>query len=536
VANGFTLSSTARALTRSSFFGKDFDSYVAEIVDFLKLRFGTEVADNWVASEQGVMLIEGVAFALSTAAWYGDRQIDDTNLIDVRIRAAAAIIARQLGYEASGAVAPAVSITMTLAAPQTARLTVERGRNLQGPSGLIFETTEEVVFDVGEVGPKTFAARQGQTYEETFTSNGARNQLFLLTTIPADSRLAYQSVIVYVAAIEWSESPFLTFEQTDQFEVLYAHNPPRLLFGDGVAGNIPPKDAEIRVQFFATRGTAGAVPANTVTTFIEPLVAGLNVVTATLVHDEPSTPGSDVESIRSIKTNAPLVTQAADRSVTQTDLDGWINSFTDPVWGSVAIGRANTPRSVDQDAQALTIIQQVENCGCPSDVVDDLRTYWDSVLASNHQANIVVVQILSADSVGRYVSASAGLAAALESFLDSIAVLTTKARVTDGAVNLLSVDMSADIKVTEAYESTTAREAVKAAVTTAIENELLGRAYGESLRISDLYNLVDNVTGVDYAHLAVTNYSTRVNTFGDLPIEDYEVITLGQSPLVTIIT
>lgn len=531
---GISLSVTARDLIRSGLFGKDFDTYVSELVDYLRLRFGDEVASNIVASEQGIVLIEMMAFALSTASWYGDRQADDTNLVDVRIRSAAVVIARQLGYKARAAVPPAVEITITLDTVPPARLTIEKGRKLNGPNGLVFETTEEVIFDAGEVGPKTFAARQGQTLEEIFTSTGEPTQVFQITTVPADSSIAQDSPETFVDSVEWPEQEFLTFEQINQFEFQYGFNPPRLVFGDGVAGNIPRKDADIRFRFFVTTGTGGSVPANSVTTFTQPLVAGDGtLIDATLVHNDPSTPGSGPESIQSIKTNAPLVFQAAQRAVTQDDLDGWINSFIDPTFGAVAIGRATVPRSVDQDAEALSIIADIETT--LPDVATRLRDYWDSVLSSNCQANVVVAQILAADNIGRYVEAPEGLARALETFLDAKAESTVKVHVTDGTINLLSVDLAVEVKTTADFASAEQQLTVVSNVQAALETQLIARNYGESLRISDLYAIVEAIEGVDYAHIAITNQPTRIDAYGDLPIESYEVITLGVLPVVTLL-
>jgi len=534
VGGGISLSETARSLVRSGLFGKDFDTYVSEIVGYLELRFGADVASNIVASEQGVQYIETAAFGLSTASWYGDRQADDTNLVDVRIRSAAVVIARQMGYKAHASVPPAVEITITLDTPAPARLTIEPGRQLNGPNGLVFEAAEEVVFDVGESGPKIFAARQGRTLHSIFTSTGEPNQVFLVTNVPTGTSIAQDSPRLTVDALEWTEQEFLLFEQTDQFEFQYGFNPPRLLLGSGIAGNIPRKDAELRLSFFVTNGVEGSVPANTVTTFTQPLVAGGVVIGATLTHTLPSTPGSGPETIDSIKANAPLVNQAAQRAVTELDLEGWINSFVDPTYGAVAIGRATVPRSIDQDAAALTIVQAIENAGL-MDVASDLRDYWNDVLSSNCQANVVVVQILSADSDGRYVTAPAGLARALETFLDAKAESTAGIHVTDGSVNLLSVDLTVGVKTLPAFNSVELQQGVIASVRSILADQLIGRAYGESLRISDLYSIVEQVEGVDYANIAISNQPTRVNQFGDLPIEDYEVITLGVLPNVSAI-
>jgi hypothetical protein len=596
---------------RSNFFGKDFDTYVQEINDQLILQFGNEVAGNIVVSDYGQYLIEMHAFALSTMAWYGDRQADDTTLQYVRLRSAANVIARQLGYKPNAAVAPAIELTMTLTFPPVlTRLTLERGRVLVGPAGLLYVTTEEVVFDVGEVGPKTFSAVEGEVVEEIFTSDGTPNQFFFLETIPSGKSIAQDSPRVFVNSIEWEEKELLVFERINEFEVQYGFNPPRLQFGDGVAGNVPPKDAEIRVTFLATAGPAGAVAANTVVNFQAPLVAGTETLIASLSHDA-STPGSPRESIASIRINAPLVTQTADRAVTQKDLDALINAYIDPIFGAVAKGRATVPRSVDEDAEALTIIGLVDAC-CPvllthgdvtdgpdggfaagsiitgslsgatgtitrvnasslevigveegqfvaNDVVTDgttgasatvasvedpgvsarLRTYWDTVLSSNCKSNIVNAQILSADATGRYIAAPSGLARSLDTYLNDRAESTVRVVVTDGSINLFSVSLDVGISLAEGFNNEVARQTVFSTVVSTLEFELLGRDYGQSLRISDLYALVEAIDGVVFSHIKVSaiNGATPadgvLNEFGDLEIEDFQVITLGDSPVVS---
>jgi len=606
------LSDTAKDLIRSNFFGKDYDTYVTEINDQLILQFGVEIAGNIVASDYGQYLVEMHAFALSTMSWYGDRQADDTSLQFVRLRSAANVIARQLGYKPNAAVPPAITITMTLTFPPSlTRLVVESGRVLVGPGGLFYVTTEEVVFDVGEVGPKTFSAIEGEIFEEIFTSNGSPNQFFFLETVPIDKSIAQDSPRVFINSIEWDEKDLLVFERVNEFEVQYGFNPPRLQFGDGAAGNVPPKDTEIRVSYLATSGPAGAVQANTVTSFQAPLIAGTETIAATLVHDEGSTPGSPRETIASIQINAPLVTQTADRAVTQKDLDALINAFIDPVFGAVAKGRATIPRSVDEDAEALTIIGLIDVC-CPvllthggttlgnfgdfgagntitgslsgasgtisrvnttslevvsvtggpfvvADVITDsitgatallsgaedpgvsarLRTYWDSILSSDCKVNVVNAQILAADATGRYVSAPVGLALALDTYLNDRAESTVQVVVTDGSINLYSVSLSINVNVLSGFNNQVARQLIFDTITILMEDELIGRNYGESLRISDLYSLVEAVDGVAYSNIQIvaingsTPASGQLNTFGDFEIQTFEVITLGDAPVVT---
>lgn len=854
---GISLSPTARDLIRSTFFGKDYDTYRQEIIDSINAVFGPDIASNIVASEQGIMLIELNAFALSTLSWYGDRQADDTNLRDARLRFAAVTVARQLGYKAHAAVPAVADVNVLLATPPPVQLIIKKGQKAAGPQGLIFETTSDLVFDVGQVGSglpagltvsslvvnptlptnilagtssgvfqtknsgiawgttntglttvnvtalamdpvnplnvyagtitggvfksvdggltwtpensglsnlkilslaidpvtpaiiyvgtngggvfksinnglswtpinggitdfviqtlaidpltpakvyagtysqgvfkttngglswtnnstgigtlnianlaidpvtpliiyaattgggvyqttngattwipinngltsvfpsqivvdpatptnlyvatsdsgvfksvnsgadwasnnvgistfqissitidpnttskvyagtlgggifgttnaaltwtslntgindpiKTVSMREGRTLQEIFRSNGSPNQTFELATIPTGMSIAQGTPQVTVAGTLWPEVDLLTYEQTNQVEIEYGLSPPRVIFGDGVAGNIPPKDADIQVSYFVTSGTGGAVASDTINAFIGPILAGITPIGSALTNPSPSTPGSDPESINSIKVNAPLIFQAAKRAVTKIDLDGWINSYVDPVYGAVAKGRATNPRSVAEDAEALSIISTLNSFGVPTGIVTRLQNYFNTILSSNCEANVVIAQILAADSVGRYVVAPEGLVEGLDTFLNSIAESTVNVVVADGSVNLLSVDVTVTVGTLPTFTSAILKTQIRDQVRTAIQSLLIGRDFGVSLRIGDLYQTVEGIDGVDYSdisivvknNLGVDISSSRLNQFGDLTIADYEVITMGITPAVTVL-
>lgn len=848
------LSPTSRDLVRSTFFGKDFDSYRQEIIDALNAIYSAPVATNIVNSEQGVMLIELNSHALSTASWYGDRQADDTTLQYARLRFAAVTVARQLGYKASSAVPAVVDVRVQLNTAPTVQLTIPAGSQATGPDGLLFETLSDLVFDPGQTGsglpagmsvneivinpaspsilyaatsngilktttagtqwasansglsntnvsalaidpvtpttlyagtvrsgifksvdsgntwissssglsnlnmtaiavdpispatlyaatdgggvfksinsgatwtainggiidftiqtlaidpttPATIYAggfsggvfktinsglswttsnsglaftnvvhlaidpvtpttvyastvgggvykttngastwipsnsgftglspnkveidastpanlyastfdagvfkstdsgatwtsavsglavtnntaitldqgtpatlyvgatdggiytttnsattwaalnngiddpekvvqmREGQTRSETFRSSGEPFQIFQIP-IPTGTSIAQGSPSVAVAGILWPEFPLLTYEQTDQVEIEYGLNPPRAIFGDGIAGNIPPKDAEVRITYFTTRGSLGSIASGTIGNFTTPIIAGTTTIGTTLSNALPSTPGSDPESIDSIKVNAPQVFQAAQRAVTSDDLTGWVNSYVDPVYGAVAKGRATSPRSASADAEGQSIIQTLAAFGVPATLTTRLSNYLDAILSSNCSANVVNAQILAQDSVGRYVSAPEGLARNLASYLNTIAESTVEVVVTDGSINLLSVDAYIGIKILDSITNDALRNSIRDEVRTAIQTLLLGRDFGVSLRIGDMYQTAEAVEGVQYSQIAlvVRNNigddvsSTRLNQFGDLVIEEYEVITLGISPEVS---
>lgn len=850
---GIELSLTARELIRSTFFGKDFDSYRQEITDAITEIFGSDVASNIVASEQGVMLIELNSYALSTASWYGDRQADDTTLQFARLRFAAVTIARQLGYKATSSVPAVVDVQVGLLTVPTVQLTIAQGTKASGPDGLGFETLSDLVFDIGQVGsglpagltiskiaidpastsniylattsgvlkttnsgllwstanvglvnlnvttlvvdpttpstlylgtitsgvfkstdsgvawsfsgsgmsslkitslaidpittsiiyagtnaggvfksinsgaswvainggitdfaiqtividpvtpttiyagtfssgvfktvssgiswslsstgltvtnvidiaidpatpatlyaavigggifksvdsavtwvaavtglsaqspsgiainpttpatiyvssldagvfkttdagvtwaaavtgltntansaiavdPTTTATlyvgadsggifsstdaaitwsasnigiddpikivqmREGRTLSETFRSNGEPFQVFEIP-VPAGFTIAQDSPSTTVGGIAWPEFPLLTYDQTDQVEIEYGLAPPRVIFGDGIAGNIPPKDSAIVVTHFVTSGTSGSIASNTIGAFTDAIVAGTTPIVTELSNSGLSTAGSDPEALDSIKTNAPQVFSAAKRAVTTLDLTGWINSYVDPVFGAVVKGRATSPRSAAGDAEAQSILATLIAFGVPSTITDRFSAYIDSILSSNCTANVVNAQILAADSIGRYVPASEGLARNLATFLNGIAASTVETVVTDGSVNLLSVDVTIGIEIVNTITSDVLRNGIRDSTRTAVQELLLGRDFGISLRIGDLYQTVEGISGVDYSNISLVVRNNigedisgaRLTAFGDLEIQEFEVVTMGSSPAV----
>ena len=387
---------------------------------------------------------------------------------------------------------------------------------------------------------KIVQMREGQTRAETFRSTGEPFQIFEIP-LPGGTSIAQDSPAVAVAGVLWPEVQLLTYDQTDQVEIEYGLFPPRAIFGDGIAGNIPPKDAEIRITYFVTSGSLGSIASDTMGAFITPIVAGTTTIGTVISNDLPSTPGSDSESTDSIKVNAPQVFQAAQRAVTANDLTGWINSYVDPVFGAVSKGRATSPRSAAADAEGQSIIATLIAFGVPSTVTTRLSDYLDSVLSSNCAANVVNAQILASDSIGRYVPAASGLARSLATFLNGIAESTAEAVVTDGSINLLTVDAFVGIKILSTITNDALRNDIRDTVRNEVQTLLLGREFGDSLRIGDLYQIVEAVDGVDYSHitLVVRNNigddvsGARLNSFGGLVIEEFEVITMGASPSVS---
>lgn len=530
----------AREIVKSQFIGKDFDTWVTDLQSGLEEEFGPDALTNLQSSGFGIMWIEIFSNLAGSLSWQVDREADETTLETAIIRENVVNIARHLGYKPYGAVPPAVTLTLTLDAPSPDTAIIPAGSTLTSDTGIIYSTIEEVTFLTGETGPKTVTARQGEGFEEVFTADGEKNQIYRLESVPDNTSIAEDTTTVRVGGKLWDIQEFLTFDQTDIAEVELGRDPPLVRFGDGIAGNIPPDGAEVRIGYFATAGTAGIILENSITAFDNQVFAGPTPLNITITHPASSA-GSDRQPLSEIKIFAPLVWQTGQRGVTRLDIDSFINTFVDPTFGAVAIGRATVPRSATEDAVIQTFLAQVRSAGCVTeDVIEPFESYMNDILNSNCKVNVVNAQILAQDSLGRYVTATPELAESLENFLnnnDKI-VATVVVQAVDGSVNLFGLNTELTITFDDDIDLEARRQEILSQADTALRSLLIGQTYGTDLRVSDIYADVEAIDGVQAANFKITGYQNRtdfptgIDEFGNFITGEFEVFTMGNLPVV----
>jgi hypothetical protein len=175
---------------------------------------------------------------------------------------------------------------------------------------------------------------------EVFTGTGAQGQVFKLS--PGTGKaVAMTSVSVAVDGVQWTEQEFLTFEQTNQYEVGYNDDPATVRFGDGVAGKIPPLGAEIAVTYVATSGKAGEAPlSGEINALVSPLVVSFTSIRLTVTNPARPSGADDAESIESVKANAPRFFKTRGVAVTREDYETLAGAYKDPLAGAVAAAGA----------------------------------------------------------------------------------------------------------------------------------------------------------------------------------------------------
>ncbi len=415
-------------LNRVRYSGLDFDSTEDELRARLQVQFAASFNDFSVSS-LGIVLLDIVSFGLDTLSFYLDRRATDTFLATARSRSSVALLTRQLGYKMRAAVAASTDLTVAPAAAHAFGIPIPKGFQFQGPNGIVFEAAQATSYGISSTTPQTIPVYQGQTITETFTSDGTANQVFQLRRVPANSFIAAGSAVVAVNAAPFSESEFISFDATDQFEVGYNDAPPTVRFGDGVAGNIPVQGGSIVVTYVASLGAGGQCLAGTITAVVTPLIVLFQQIDLTITNPQNTVGGSDAEDLDHAKLFAPQVFKSRRVAITQGDYEALAGSYADPLFGRVAIAKAISARSAVGDVL--------------------LQNYLIDIESQVETASVAIASALNDPTNGAYalINGSGSLA----SVLPSVAVIS--ARLTLAMTKIGTINTNLTVAQTNARSS-----------------------------------------------------------------------------------
>lgn len=340
--------------------GADYPSLVDRILRRMKATLSPEEYNDYTASSIGVTLVELMAYSQAQGIWYMNRLASESFLKTARTREGVSRICEQVGYKMTPAASASTEVQIVFASALTANGTFPAGFQFVATNGRVFETVAAQPLTAGQT-TLTMTVREGQTKRLTFVSRGTASQQFRLSSVSDTEFLASGSVNVTVNSALWLESEFLTFDQTNQFEVGYQDEPPTVRFGDGQAGNIPPLGASIEVSFVAIHGVNGNVTAGQITVVKGVLVVGGQVITMSVTNQYGATGGTDPESLESAKTNAPRYFAARNSAITLPDYLGLVSSFTDPEYGSVDKSWATAVRDAQNDPGTVSRVNNLVN-------------------------------------------------------------------------------------------------------------------------------------------------------------------------------
>jgi hypothetical protein len=348
-------------LTRAKYAGLDFDTISDDLRARLQVKFAADFND-FAISSMGIVLMDMVAYGLDTLSFYLDQRATDSFLTTARTRGSVARLTRQLGYKMGPAVASSVDLEVNLKAVYAFPVLIPKGTKFKGPNDLVFESAEDVTFAANTpiTTKKSIPCYEGETINESFTSDGSVNQAFRMRRVPDKKFIVSGSVKVMINAAPWSETDFLKFEQSNLFEVGYNDEPPTLRFGNGRTGNVPAAGATISVSYVASRGRSGQVAKGKIDQLLTPLVVNFQTISVAVTNPSGSIGGDDPESLEQAKVFAPLVFRSRRVAITRTDYEALAGSYADPLFGRVAVAQALSTKSAATDVELEGYLETID--------------------------------------------------------------------------------------------------------------------------------------------------------------------------------
>jgi hypothetical protein len=152
-----------------------------------------------------------------------------------------------------------------------------------------------------------------------------------------------------------------------------------------------------------------------------------------------------------------------------------------------------------------------------------LRSHLDEVLDGDGFSNVISVSILSVDQNDDYTAPSNGLIRSLETYLQERCDVAHVVRVSSGADALVSADITVEFRALTGFIFSQVQGQIDARIRTLLKR----RAFGDDLYISQVYEEVQSVPGVDVCNVTIACEEVSVDGHQNLIISQEQVIVPG---------
>lgn len=370
----------------------------ADILEWLKsqIRASFPQWNSLLDTDAGVVLLELFAGIADMFRFYQNVHAVEAFPVLARLRQSLVRHAKWFGYTPKPAGAARVDLRFTATSPASGA-TVPVGTQVATQDGsIVFETVEPLVIPPGQVTGTVGAIHAHRVANEVLgTSNGEPNQTFsllqkplvMLTSDDGEDQLALE---VYVGGERWQVVRSLAWASELGGENgnvcrldIDENDEARIVFGDGVFGNIPPEGATITATYWIGGGKEGNVGANTLTNLLTPL---LNI--ASVTNPSAASGGYDRESDEELRRNIPSQVITRGRAVTRDDYRRLLLAF-----GEVAAVNVHHPQDNVVEVYVLP-----QGGGAPSEELrQKLADYLDNIRMITEDVRVLSPTLVPVD-------------------------------------------------------------------------------------------------------------------------------------------
>ena len=332
----------------TKFTNLDFDQIKTSIKDYL--RANSTFTDFDFEGSNFSVLIDTLAYNTYITAFNSNMVVNESFLDSATVRENVVSLARNIGYVPRSRTAAKAQVSFNVSTTtDTPTLTLQAGLACVGSvdnTSYTFSIPDDISTNVvdGVASFNSIQIYQGTFLTKQFVVDGSLDQRFILNNSFIDT----STISVYVKGINdsglgveyFSVDNILEVNSTSRIYLLQEVQDEKyeLLFGDGLIGQKLENNAVITVNYIVTDGEDGNGAASfSFSGSIRNANNGaINIGSVSVITNQSSQNGSEIESIDSVKYFAPRIYSSQYRAVTSRDYEAIIKKIY-PDTESVAV-------------------------------------------------------------------------------------------------------------------------------------------------------------------------------------------------------
>ena len=327
----------------TKFTNLDFDQIKTSIKDYL--RANSTFTDFDFEGSNFSVLIDTLAYNTYITAFNSNMVVNESFLDSATVRENVVSLARNIGYVPRSRTAAKAQVSFNIPTTATPTLTLRAGLVCIGSvdnTSYTFSTPDDISSNVvgGIASFNNIDIYQGTFLTKQFVVDGSLDQRFILNNSFIDT----STISVYVKGINdsglgveyFSVDNILEVNSTSRIYLLQEVQDEKyeLLFGDGLIGKKLENNAVITVNYIVTDGEDGNGASSF--SFAGSISPNSETGSVSVITNQSSQNGSDIESIDSVKYFAPRIYSSQYRAVTSRDYEAIIKKIY-PDTESVAV-------------------------------------------------------------------------------------------------------------------------------------------------------------------------------------------------------
>lgn len=422
----------------------------------LKDKDGQKLITDYSEGNILIIILSLFAAIAEVLHYYVDNMARETFLSTARRYDSVVKHGALVDYHARAAIAATVDVILSRSITGNsigAKLTIPQGTLFTDQSGNSWLSARDVTW-YSNVTTCKVPIIQHEKYTTSALNNmviptGDRVQLNL-GTLPNGKYYEHGSMSLQIGGESWVlVETFAKSKPTDKHFMVSVDESlnPYIMFGDGTFGKKPAAGAKItNVVFYLTNGSQGNVKSNTITSV--PSVISSSITNATVSNAYDAGGGSNYENFTMLKEHIPLSVKTLGVAITKEDFESL----------AMLVDGVNKAKADYECGRKLTVY-------------------------------------ISSD--GGAVASSSELISRVYNLLSQRAPMTTWLKVK--SVGKVQIILEMDVTGKKSYKTAEIQTQILTALYNAYSPEQA--EIGGSVRVSDIYALIDNLSTIDYLHL-----------------------------------